>query len=67
MLVALTLSNAGCLMRVYSEIAAYEGYATSAWTVLPVSAVLELTAVTVFAGNLAVTFLRPPAHFLKAL
>jgi len=64
MLVSLVLLNAGCLLRVCSEPAAYEGYARHAWSVLPVSAVIELTAVTVFALNLAVTFLRPPAHLM---
>jgi uncharacterized protein involved in response to NO len=60
------LLNAGCLVRVCSEIMAYEGYASHAWSVLPVSAVIELAAVTVFALNLGVTFLRPPAHLMQA-
>jgi hypothetical protein len=34
-------------------------------SVLPVSSVIELTAVTAFALNLGVTFLRPPAHLLQ--
>jgi hypothetical protein len=62
MLFSLILLNAGCLMRVCSEILAYEGYANHAWSVLPVSAVIELAAVTIFAANLGATFLRPPAH-----
>ena len=65
MFLSLILLNAGCLMRVCSEIGAYEGYARHAWSVLPVSAIIELTAVTVFALNLAVTFLRPPAHLMQ--
>jgi hypothetical protein len=44
---------------------AYEGYASHAWSVLPVSAVIELAAVTVFAWNLGVTLLRPPAHLMQ--
>jgi uncharacterized protein involved in response to NO len=65
MFLSLTLLNAGCLLRVCSEIQAYEGYARHAWSVLPVSAVIELTAVTVFAWNLVATLLRPPAHFVN--
>jgi hypothetical protein len=59
---SLALLNLGCLLRVSSEIPAYEGYWTPAWSVLPISAIVELTAVTLFAVNLAVTLLRPPAH-----
>ena len=59
---ALLLLNLGCVLRVCSEILAYEGFAAHAWSVLPVSAVIELAAVTLFAVNLAVTFLRPSAH-----
>ncbi|HSU60857.1 MAG TPA: hypothetical protein VLI55_16205 [Bryobacteraceae bacterium] len=62
MLGALALLNAGCLLRVTSEIPAYEHNFALAWNILPVSAVIELTAVALFATNLAVTFLRPPAH-----
>lgn len=66
MCISLVLLNAGCLMRVCSEISAYEGYSSHAWSVLPVSAVIELAAVTVFALNLAITFVRPPAHLMHA-
>jgi len=31
---------------------------------LPISAVTELTAVALFAANLLITFLRPPAHLV---
>ncbi|HEY6341900.1 MAG TPA: hypothetical protein VIY49_10445 [Bryobacteraceae bacterium] len=65
MFLSLILLNAGCLLRVCSEIAAYEGYAGHAWAVLPVSAVIELAAVTIFALNLGLTFLRPPAHLMQ--
>jgi hypothetical protein len=34
-----------------------EGFAQFAWSWLPVSAITELTAVTIFAVNLALTFL----------
>ena len=58
--VMLVLLITGCLLRVASEIVAYQDYAAWAWRVLPVSALVELTAVTLFAINLFVTFLRPP-------
>jgi uncharacterized protein involved in response to NO len=55
------LLNFGCLLRVSSEIPAYEGFAGGAffWHILPCSAIVELIAVTLFAANLFVTFLRP--------
>jgi hypothetical protein len=64
MLGSVLLLNIGCALRVFSEIPAYEGFAGAQmfWKVLPVSAVTELTAVTLFAANLIVTFCRPPAH-----
>jgi uncharacterized protein involved in response to NO len=60
MLVMLVLLMTGCTLRVASEILAYQDYAAWAWNVLPVSALIELTAVTLFAVNLILTFLRPP-------
>jgi uncharacterized protein involved in response to NO len=60
MLLMLILLMVGCTLRVASEILAYQGYANWAWTGLPVSALLELTAVSLFAINLLVTFLRSP-------
>ena len=60
MLWMLILLMTGCTLRVASEILAYQGYAAWAWSGLPVSALIELTAVFLFAVNLAVTFLRPP-------
>lgn len=62
MLTALLLLNIGCALRVSSEVVAYQNYAAWGWHVLPISAVLELGGVTVFAVNLVATFLRPPAH-----
>jgi hypothetical protein len=64
MFASLFLLNLGCALRVISEIPDYEGFAfaTFFWQVLPVSAVIELSAVTVFAANLLVTFLRPAPH-----
>ncbi len=60
MLASLALLMAGCTLRVGSEILAYQHYAEWAWRVLPVSALIEMTAVTIFAINLAWTFIRPP-------
>lgn len=60
MTASLVLLNLGCALRVFSEIPAYEADLALAWRVLPVSAVIELTAVTLFALNLAITLLLPP-------
>lgn len=64
MLWSLLLLQFGCAMRVASEPLAYEHYWSFAWKVLPVSAVVELTAVVLFAVNIIGTLLRPPAHLL---
>ncbi|HEX8872293.1 MAG TPA: hypothetical protein VF758_05975, partial [Candidatus Acidoferrum sp.] len=60
MLACLSLLMVGCTLRVSGEVLAYQSYAQWAWQVLPVSALIEMTAVTVFAVNLVWTFLRPP-------
>ena len=60
MMLSCSLLNLGCLLRVASEIPAYEGYSTFAWRVLPCSAVIEMTAVTLFALNLALTMASAP-------
>ena len=64
MFASLFLLNTGCFLRVACEIPAYEHNVALAWRILPVSAVIELTAVLLFVTNLVVTFLRPPAHLL---
>jgi hypothetical protein len=56
---ACALLNLGCLLRVSSEIPAYEGFAQIAWRVLPYSAIAELIAVSLFALNLALSLARP--------
>lgn len=66
MLASCSLLNFGCLLRVSSEIPAYEkllhGAALqAAWHLLPCSAVVELAAVTLFAVNMALSVLRPAA------
>ncbi len=67
MLAALLLLSFGCILRVSSEVLAYQGFAPWAWRWLPVSAVLELSAVTLFALNLACTFARRPAPQLTQI
>ena len=49
--------NAGCFLRVASEIPAYQHGVAWAWSVLPISAITEMTAVTLFAMNLLFTLL----------
>ena len=58
MFLSLALLTVGCLVRVSSEILAYQGLAGAAWSWLPVSAFTEMAAVTLFALNLVVTFAR---------
>jgi hypothetical protein len=60
MLISLVLLSAGCFLRVGSEILAYQGFAAWAWSWLPVSALTEMTAVSLFAVNLLGTFVRRP-------
>jgi hypothetical protein len=53
----------GCLLRVSSEAVAYSS-AGIAWAILPVSALLELTAVVLFVVNIGMTLNQPtPAWF----
>jgi hypothetical protein len=66
MFLSLLFLAGGCLLRVSSEILAYQGFAAWAWSWLPISGVLEMTAVTIFAVNLIGTFLsRPPSQELQ--
>ena len=60
MFLSLLLLEVGCLLRVSSETLAYQCLASCAWSSLPVSAIIELTAVTIFAINLLVTFMKRP-------
>jgi uncharacterized protein involved in response to NO len=63
---ALLLLDAGCALRVASEVVAYRQLAAGAWSLLPASAVVELTAVTAFAANLGLTFAaRPVSTFAR--
>ena len=63
MLLGLLLLNIGCALRVFSETGAYEGYAPSLWPLLPVSAIVEMAAVSLFAASLLLTLRQPPPHF----
>jgi uncharacterized protein involved in response to NO len=62
MFASLAVLNLGCLLRVAAEVPAYEGNLRIAWSIPPVSAVTELTAVTLFALNLAITLMLPPSR-----
>jgi len=64
---ALLLLHVGCAFRITMEPLAYEGYWNFAWKVLPYSAALELTAVVLFALNIIVTLLLPPAHLRPSI
>lgn len=59
MFASLAALNVGCLLRVASEVLAYEANLPAAWRILPLSAVTELTAVTLFAFNLGITLVLP--------
>jgi hypothetical protein len=63
MFLSLLLLQTGCLLRVSSEPLAYEGLLPFAWKVLPVSGMLELSGVLLFAANLALTFLLGRSAF----
>jgi hypothetical protein len=57
MFASLLLLQVGCTLRVSSEPLAYEGFSKFAWHVLPISGMLELTGVLIFAVNIAATLL----------
>ena len=66
MFLSLLLLAIGCFLRVSSEIIAYQGFGTWAWSWLPVSAVTEMSAVTIFAINLISTFNSRPLSATEA-
>jgi uncharacterized protein involved in response to NO len=68
MAAVLVLVNAGCTLRVTSQILAYEGISAMAWKVLPASAVIEMAAVILFAVNMMMTLTTgsPLETFLEA-
>jgi hypothetical protein len=65
MFAGLALLTIGCTLRVSCEILAYQGYASWAWDMLPVSAMLELAGITAFAMNIFGTFILEPSHEQK--
>jgi hypothetical protein len=62
--VSLWVLNLGCLLRVSSEAVAYSA-GGAAWKVLPVSALLELSAVILFVVNLGLTLTQPLPAWLE--
>jgi uncharacterized protein involved in response to NO len=67
MLLSLLCLQAGCFLRVSSEPLAYEGIVSFGWKVLPVSGIFELSAVLIFATNLALTFLAGRSAFAPSI
>lgn len=65
MFAALLLLALGCALRVSAEVLAYQEYASWAWKVLPLSALTELAALTLFAVNLLGTFILQPSHAFR--
>lgn len=63
MFLSLLLLQTGCIVRVTSEPLAYEGLLPFAWKVLPVSGMLELSGVLLFATNLTLTFILGRSAF----
>ncbi len=63
MFLSLFLLQTGCIVRVTSEPLAYEGLLPFAWKVLPVSGMLELSGVLLFATNLTLTFILGRSAF----
>ncbi len=63
MAASLWILTTGCLLRVSSEAVAYS-LGGPGWTLLPISALLELAAVLLFVTNMAATLAQPmPAWF----
>ena len=61
---SLWLLAIGCFLRVSSEAIAYSSTDGLSWKVLPISGLLELTAVCIFVLNLGLTMVqRVPAWF----
>ena len=65
MFLSLLLLQTGCTLRVCSEPLAYEGIVSFAWKTLPISGMLELGGVLLFATNLALTFLLGHSAFAQ--
>lgn len=65
MFASLAVLNLGCVLRVSCEVMAYQGYAEWPWKILPASGFLELAGLTIFAVNLAGTFVFQTPHIFK--
>ncbi|MFZ0393148.1 MAG: hypothetical protein WBX09_08865 [Terracidiphilus sp.] len=65
MFLSLLLLQTGCTLRVCSEPLAYEGIQSFAWKTLPISGMLELSGVLVFAVNIVLTFLLGRSAFAR--
>ncbi len=65
MVAGLVFLQVGCTLRVSSEPLAYEGILAFAWKVLPISGMLELTGVLIFAANILLTFAFGRSVFVK--
>ncbi len=63
MFLSLLLLQTGCMLRVCSEPLAYEGILSFMWKTLPISGMLELSGVLVFAANIGLTFLLGRSAF----
>jgi uncharacterized protein involved in response to NO len=66
MLLSLLLLQIGCTLRVASEPLAYEGFLSFAWKTLPISGMLELSGVLVFALNIGLTVLAGKSASIEA-
>jgi len=62
MFAGLVLLALGCTLRVSCEVLAYQGYAEWPWHILPASALIELTALSLFTLNMVCTFVRRSGH-----
>lgn len=69
MFTSLLLITAGCALRVGSEVVAYGHLAQAAWSVLSLSAILEMTAIALFAVNMlmSLTTGTPYDTYLESL
>jgi hypothetical protein len=65
MFASLALLVTGCTLRVSCEVLAYQNYVAWAWNGLPLSALLELAGITLFAMNIFGTFILEPSHVHK--
>jgi uncharacterized protein involved in response to NO len=66
MAASLWLLTGGCLLRVSCEAVAYTSSPGAAiWSILPVSAFIELSAVLVFTANMALTLRQSPPAWLE--